>query len=48
MPGYQGISTMTPKVMDEFRIAEEAGIQVITHVIGDQALEGAMDGYKNI
>lgn len=47
MPGYRGISTMTPKVMDEFvKIAEEAGIQVITHVIGDQALEETMDSYK--
>ena len=45
----KGLRWLSSEEMDRFcAIAGDAGIQVITHAIGDQAIEEAIDSYEKI
>lgn len=42
-----GVSCLTPEEMDHYcSIAREHGVQVVTHAIGDLAMEECMDSYE--
>ena len=48
-PGNRGVECITKEEMDEFcRLADAAGIQVVTHVIGDRAIEDVIESYEKV
>ncbi len=48
-PGNFGVETTTDRVMDAFcAAADKAGLQVITHVIGDKAVEDVTANYERV
>ena len=48
-PGNFGVETTSDEKMEAMcRIADKAGIQVITHVIGDKAIEDVIGNYEHI
>lgn len=48
-PGNFGVETLTDEEMRGFcKLADEAGIQVITHVIGDRAIEDVIGNYEEV
>lgn len=48
-PGNYGVIVSGDEEMDELcRMADEAGIQVVTHVIGDRAVEDMVNSYEKI
>ncbi|MBQ9911561.1 MAG: amidohydrolase [Firmicutes bacterium] len=48
-PGNSGMDCMAPEVMDRLvSAADELGIQVVTHVIGDGAVEGTVESYEKV
>lgn len=48
-PGNYGVETTTDEDMETFcHIADQAGMQVMTHVIGDKAIEDVIRNYKNV
>lgn len=48
-PGNFGIEVRSDQEMEECcRIADEAGIQVVTHVIGDKAIEDVIKNYEHV
>jgi predicted amidohydrolase YtcJ len=48
-PGNFGMDCMSPEVMDSLvSAADELGIQVVTHVIGDGAVEGTVESYEKV
>jgi len=48
-PGNFGVEATSDAMMDEFcRLAADAGVQVVTHVIGDAAIEHTVASYEKI
>ncbi len=48
-PGNYGVETTTDADMDAFcQVAADAGIQVVTHVIGDKAIEDTVTNYERV
>ena len=48
-PGNTGMDCMAAEVMDGLvSTADELGIQVVTHVIGDGAVEGTVESYEKV
>ena len=48
-PGNYGVETTTDAEMDAFcKVAADAGIQVVTHVIGDKAIEDTIGNYERV
>jgi len=48
-PGNYGVETTTDAEMDAFcKVAADAGIQVVTHVIGDKAIEDTIGNYEHV
>ncbi|ODU56115.1 MAG: amidohydrolase [Clostridium sp. SCN 57-10] len=48
-PGNYGVETTSDELMDEFcRMADKAGIQVVTHVIGDKAIADTVGNYERV
>ena len=48
-PGNFGVETLTDEEMRGFcKLADEAGIQVVTHVIGDKAIEDVIGNYEEV
>ena len=48
-PGNYGVETISDARMDEFcKAAADAGIQVVTHVIGDKAIEDVIGNYERV
>ena len=48
-PGNYGVETTTDADMDAFcQVAADAGIQVVTHVIGDKAIEDTITNYERV
>lgn len=48
-PGNSGVECISGESMDEFcRIADENGIQIVTHVIGDRAIEDVTKSYEHV
>ena len=48
-PGNFGVECISKEEMDEFcRIADENGIQVVTHAIGDRAIADVMESYEKV
>ena len=48
-PGNFGMDCMSAEVMDSLvSTADELGIQVVTHVIGDGAVEGTVESYEKV
>lgn len=48
-PGNFGVETTSDEEMEAFcKIADEAGIQVVTHVIGDKAIEDVIGNYEHV
>lgn len=48
-PGNYGVEVTSDEDMETFcRLADEAGIQVVTHVIGDKAIEGVIENYEKV
>ena len=48
-PGNYGVETSTDEKMNAFcKMAADAGIQVVTHVIGDKAIEDTIGNYENV
>lgn len=48
-PGNFGVECISNEDMDEFcRIADENGIQVVTHVIGDRAVQDVVESYERV
>lgn len=48
-PGNFGVETTTDEVMDAFcRTADKYGVQVVTHVIGDKAIEDVTGNYERV
>jgi len=48
-PGNYGVETLTDEEMRSFcKLADEAGIQVVTHVIGDKAIEDVIGNYEEV
>jgi len=48
-PGNYGVETLTDEEMRSFcKLADEAGIQVVTHVIGDKAIEEVIGNYEEV
>ena len=48
-PGNFGVDVTPDPMMEEFcRLAAEAGIQVVTHVIGDDAIERTVSAYEKV
>ncbi|MBR2671251.1 MAG: amidohydrolase [Oscillospiraceae bacterium] len=48
-PGNLGMDCIPQEQMDELvRTADEYGIQVVTHVIGDGAVEGTIESYEKV
>lgn len=46
-PGNYGIEAMSEKIMDEYcALANQYHVQMITHVIGDKAIEKTLDSYE--
>lgn len=47
-PGNRGVAAISAQKMDEYMaFAEKEGLRVLTHVIGDGALQSVMDAYIN-
>ena len=48
-PGNFGVETTTDEMMDAFcRIADKNGLQIVTHVIGDRAIEDVTGNYERV
>ena len=48
-PGNFGVETLTDEEMRGFcKLANEAGIQIVTHVIGDKAIEDVIGNYEEV
>ena len=48
-PGNFGVETLTDEEMRGFcKLADEAGIQIVTHVIGDKAIEDVIGNYEEV
>lgn len=48
-PGNYGVETRSNEDMEAIcRIADQAGIQVVTHVIGDKAIEDVIGNYEHV
>lgn len=48
-PGNRGVEATSDEQMREFcRMADEAGVQVVTHVIGDAAIEDTVKAYEAV
>ncbi len=48
-PGTRGISTLPQQQLDELvRLADENGMQVAVHAIGDKAIEMVLDSYQKV
>lgn len=48
-PGNFGVESLSPEVMDQFcALADKAGIQVVTHAIGDGAVERTLQSYEKV
>ena len=48
-PGNYGVETTTDPEMEAFcKVAADAGIQVVTHVIGDKAIEDTIGNYEHV
>ncbi len=48
-PGNRGVETITNQEMADFcRVADRYGIQVVTHVIGDKAVEDTVACYEQV
>jgi len=48
-PGNFGVETTTDAEMDAFcKLADEYGLQIVTHVIGDKAIEDVIGNYERV
>ena len=48
-PGNYGVETTTDAEMDAFcKLADQYGLQVVTHVIGDKAIEDVVGNYERV
>lgn len=48
-PGNYGVETTTDAEMDAFcQLADQYGLQVVTHVIGDKAIEDVVGNYERV
>ncbi len=48
-PGNFGVETTTDEVMDAFcQVADKYGVQIVTHVIGDKAVEDVTGNYERV
>ncbi len=48
-PDNQGVEVLTSRRMDELvALADKSGMQVITHAIGDRAIEETLDSYERV
>jgi len=48
-PGNYGVETTTDAEMDAFcKVADQYGLQIVTHVIGDKAIEDVVGNYERV
>ena len=48
-PGNYGVETTTDAEMDAFcKLADQYGLQIVTHVIGDKAIEDVVGNYERV